>query len=128
MDARCIVRTAKEGEKVLRTILAGLIMLAPIAAAAADPIEGRWKTRSGSTAEIASCGEAYCITLKSGRHAGKQIGRFQVQGDGSYTGTVTDPANDKTYKGKGSLSGNAFTMGGCVLGGLICRNETWSRH
>ncbi|WP_274424817.1 DUF2147 domain-containing protein [Chelativorans sp. YIM 93263] len=108
-------------------LLSTMALLATTAAAFADPIEGQWKTGSGSTAEIAACGTAYCITLKTGKHAGKQIGRFEAQGNGAYVGTVTDPANDKTYKGKGTLKGASFTMGGCVLGGLICRNETWAR-
>ncbi|WEX07701.1 DUF2147 domain-containing protein [Chelativorans sp. AA-79] len=112
---------------MLKPMLAASLLLAATGAAFADPIEGQWRTRSGSTAEIADCGGAYCITMKTGPHAGKEIGRFSAAGGGSYTGTVTDPASDKTYKGKGSLDGNSFRMGGCVLGGLICRNETWTR-
>ncbi|MCT7376018.1 DUF2147 domain-containing protein [Chelativorans salis] len=112
---------------IRRMFFAGAALLAAMGPALADPIEGRWKTGSGNTAEISACGGAFCITLKTGPHAGKQIGRFEPQGEGSYAGTVTDPNKDKTYKGKGSLEGNVFTMGGCVLGGLICRNETWSR-
>lgn len=110
-----------------RMVLGAMALLLTTGVALADPIEGRWKTRSGNTAEIAACGGAYCITLKTGEHAGKQIGRFEAQGNGAYTGTVTDPNKDKTYKGKGTLKGTSFTMGGCVLGGLICRNETWTR-
>lgn len=110
-----------------RVLLTGIALLMAGGAAFADPIEGRWKTKSGNTAEIVPCGGQYCITLKTGEHAGKQIGKFKPESNGQYTGTVTDPANDKTYSGKGSLNGNSFKMGGCVLGGLICRNETWSR-
>lgn len=102
-------------------------MIAGTAAAQADPIEGNWKTRSGNIAEIGGCGEAYCITLTTGEHAGMQIGTFKATGGGKYEGKVTDPANGKTYNGKGSLSGDSFTMKGCVLGGLICRGETWTR-
>lgn len=117
----------KLGATVLGATVLGAMLIAA-SAAQADPIEGRWKTESGSTAEIAACGNAYCITLKSGEHAGMQIGRFQATGEGKYEGKVTDPANDKTYNGKGSLSGDdSFTMKGCVLGGLFCRGETWSR-
>ena len=60
-------------------------------------------------------------------HNGKRIGQMQPAGSGKYKGKITDPANDKTYSGKGTLSGNSLKMGGCVLGGLICRNQTWSR-
>lgn len=108
-------------------LLAAASLIVAAGPALADPIEGNWKTEKGTTAQIAQCGKAYCITLKSGEHAGRKIGTFEPSGGGKYTGKVTDPANDKTYNGKGSLSGNAFTMKGCVLGGLICRGETWKR-
>ncbi|WP_048649158.1 DUF2147 domain-containing protein [Nitratireductor soli] len=113
---------------MIRRFLVVAAMLAVTAGAAmADPIEGNWKTEAGSTAQIASCGGSFCITLKTGQHAGKKIGTFKAAGEGKYTGKITDPANDKTYNGKGSISGNSLKMGGCVLGGLICRNQTWSR-
>ncbi len=36
-------------------------------------------------------------------------------------------SNGKTYAGKGTLSGDTLKMKGCVLGGLICESQTWSR-
>lgn len=107
------------------TLAAGLLLSATFAHA--DPIEGNWRTKSGATAAIASCGGAFCIVLKSGKHAGKKIGTFSTSGENAYAGEITDPTNDKTYSGKASLSGNNLKLGGCVLGGLICRNENWSR-
>lgn len=94
--------------------------------ALADDINGNWKTQSGATAAITG-GGPFSITLKSGKHAGKRIGTFSAAGGGSYTGKITDPDNDKTYTGKASLKGNTLTMKGCVLGGLVCRSQTWSR-
>ncbi|WP_367715308.1 DUF2147 domain-containing protein [Nitratireductor sp. GISD-1A_MAKvit] len=110
-----------------RLVLSSAVLLVAGGMALADPIEGKWRTESGATAQIVACGGSYCITLKSGKHAGKKIGTFQAAGGSKYTGKITDPANDKTYSGKGTLSGNSLKMGGCVLGGLICRNQTWSR-
>lgn len=95
-------------------------------AACADPIEGNWKTEAGSTAQISSCGGGFCIKLISGSHSGKQIGKMSGSG-GSYSGTITDPSNDKTYKGKASISGSTLKMSGCVLGGLICKSQSWKR-
>jgi len=113
---------------MLRTfMLAGAACLMLGGAAFADPILGNWKTEKGATAAITSCGGAFCITLKSGEHNGKRIGTFNGSGGGAYAGKITDPANDKTYTGKATLAGNSLRMGGCVLGGLICRNENWSR-
>lgn len=111
--------------KLKLAIAAALLFVA--GPAFADPIVGNWRTEAGSTAQIAQCGGSFCITLKSGQHAGKKIGTMNASGGGKYTGKITDPATDKTYSGKGTLSGNALKMGGCVLGGLICKNQTWSR-
>lgn len=110
-----------------QTILAAIALALSGGLALADPIEGNWQTESGATAEIATCGGGYCVTLRSGDYSGKQIGTFQADGGGKYSGKITDPTNDKTYTGKASLSGDSLKMGGCVLGGLICRNESWSR-
>jgi len=32
----------------------------------ADPIEGKWRTKSGATAQISGCSGSFCITLTSG--------------------------------------------------------------
>ncbi|UVK38112.1 DUF2147 domain-containing protein [Mesorhizobium sp. AR10] len=104
--------------------LSATVMMA--GAAWADPIEGNWKTQAGSTAEIAG-GGSFSITLKSGKHAGKNIGSFKAAGANKYTGTITDPDTDKTYSGKATLSGTSLKMSGCVLGGLICRSQTWHK-
>jgi uncharacterized protein (DUF2147 family) len=95
--------------------------------AAADPIEGNWRTQSGATAAISNCGGSFCITLKSSKHKGKQIGKMSAQGESEYAGSITDPETDKTYSGKGSISGSTLKMKGCVLGGLICKSQTWTK-
>jgi uncharacterized protein (DUF2147 family) len=68
-----------------------------------------------------------CITLRDGRYAGQQIGSMTPSGDGTYVGSITNPADGKTYSGKGRLHGDSFTMSGCLLGGLVCRSQTWVR-
>ena len=101
------------------------LMLAGVAYA--DPIEGNWTTESGATAQIATCGQGFCITLRTGEHAGKQIGQVSPSGEGRYAGKITDPAKDKTYSGKASINGGSMKMSGCVLGGLICQSQTWTK-
>ncbi|WP_349433543.1 DUF2147 domain-containing protein [Pararhizobium sp. A13] len=112
---------------MIRTfILATAMALATTATGfSAEPIEGNWKTASGETAAIASCGGAYCITLKTGKHAGKRIGSMSGSGE-SYTGEITDPANDKTYSGSASINGASLKMQGCVLK-VLCKSQTWTR-
>lgn len=110
------------------TMLTAAALILTAGAALADPIEGNWKTQSGETAAIGACGGgAFCITLKTGEHAGKQIGKVSASGEGKYSGKITDPADDKTYTGKASISGNSMKMSGCVLAGLICQSQTWTR-
>lgn len=108
-------------------LFAAVVLGLTTGTAFADPIAGRWRTEAGSAAEIAPCAGSYCITLKTGSHAGKMIGTLSAGGGGRYSGRITDPDSGKTYSGKASLAGDALKLSGCVLGGLICRSQTWRR-
>lgn len=110
---------------IRNSLLAAAFLLSATSAFAAEPIVGNWKTASGETAAIASCGGAYCVTLKTGKHAGKKIGKMSGSGD-SYSGEITDPKDDKTYSGSASISGNSLKMKGCVLM-ILCKSQTWTR-
>ncbi|TCU22881.1 uncharacterized protein (DUF2147 family) [Rhizobium azibense] len=106
-------------------VLAGAATLSASLACAQEPIVGTWKTASGETAQIAPCGSSYCVTLKTGKFAGKKIGTLAGTG-ATYDGEITDPKSDKTYSGSGSLSGNSLKMKGCVLK-VLCKSQTWTR-
>lgn len=106
-------------------IVAGALVVAMTAPALADAIEGNWKTQSGETAAISSCGGSYCVQLKTGKYAGKSIGKLKADGKG-YSGEITDPENDKTYSGSASISGKKMKMKGCVLG-ILCRSQNWTK-
>ncbi len=115
----------KEEEMIRTLVLAGALALVAGLAQADEPIVGNWKTRAGDTAAIAPCGGAYCITLKTGKYAGKKIGTLSGAG-GSYSGEITDPVDDKTYSGSGSISGKSLRMQGCVMK-VFCKSQTWTR-
>ena len=106
-------------------ITAASIMLIASPVLSAEPIVGKWKTQSGETANISSCGSSYCVKLETGKFKGKQIGKMNGSGN-SYKGEITDPANDKTYSGTGTVKGNSLSMKGCVLA-VLCKTQTWSR-
>jgi uncharacterized protein (DUF2147 family) len=112
-------------ERMLKLILATTMAMTAGMALAAEPIEGNWKTASGETAAIAPCGGAFCVTLKTGKFAGKRIGKMSGSGD-EYSGEITDPKEDKTYSGYGSVSGNSLKMKGCVMS-VFCKSQTWKR-
>ncbi len=42
-------------------------------------------------------------------------------------GTIWAPDDDETYASKMELNGNVLMVSGCVLAGLICRGQDWSR-
>lgn len=112
---------------MLRSFVIAAALAVSTCAAFADGIVGTWKTQPGDTAVIRSCGGAYCITLTDGDYAGKRVGRFTDSGNGRFVGSITNPEDGKTYNGQGELSGDRLTMQGCVLGGLICKSQTWAR-
>ncbi|QWW70207.1 DUF2147 domain-containing protein [Rhizobium sp. WYJ-E13] len=111
---------------MIRTlVLAGAVALAAGLAQAEEPIVGKWKTVAGDMAVIAPCSGGYCITLKSGKYAGKKIGTLAGTG-GSYNGEITDPSDDKTYSGFGNISGGSLKLKGCVMN-VLCKTQTWTR-
>ena len=114
------------------------------AALAADPVEGMWKTRPDDNGNfgyvlIKPCAAAFCgalIQTFDGAGApgpttiiGKQIVWDMIAaGDGTYgDGQIWAPDRDKTYSATMQLTGDALSVSGCVLGGLICRAQDWTR-
>lgn len=111
-------------------------------AAAADPVEGAWRTQADDDGNfgvvtIAQCGPAICGTITSAYDSsgqpvgGPNIGRRMIwdmvpAGGGAYEGgKIWAPDRDKVYNSKMQLSGDRLKVEGCVLG--ICRGQTWAR-
>lgn len=107
--------------------LAGFIAAAVTATTAqAASIQGNWRTASGETAQISKCGSAFCITVRSGAHNGKRIGRMTGSGS-NYSGTIKDPSNGRSYSGTAVVSGATMKMKGCALK-VFCRTQTWRKR
>ncbi|GGD40024.1 DUF2147 domain-containing protein [Sinisalibacter lacisalsi] len=124
-----------------KTLIAALLALAPTTLAA-DPVHGMWKTEVDDGAyayvEMSGCsGGKVCGWIRrtfddSGEYQSENIGKVIVinmepQGGGRYEGNVWRPSNDKTYVGKMEMNGDSLFLDGCVLGGLLCKTQTWSR-
>lgn len=110
---------------VLASVFGASLVMNASLAFAADPILGNWKVEGGDIATISQCGAYFCATLKNGKFAGHQIGKFGG-GSGKYMGTLTDPTNNKSYSGSGVLSGSAFKLKGCAMK-VFCKAQTWTR-
>lgn len=124
-------------------MLSAALLMGLAGAAAADPVDGTWKTAPDDNGnfghiQVGACGAKICGTLvKSFDSSGaesqsdnvgkKIIWDMVAKGDGYYSGgKIWSPDRDKTYKSKMTLSGNKLSVEGCVL--LICRDGgTWSR-
>ena len=121
------------------TVLAAMLMLSA-GIAAADPVEGVWKTQvdDGAYAHVTMgpCGGKICGTISrtfnaSGEYKSANIGRklvwdMEASGGGKYAnGKIWQPSSDKVYRSKMVLSGNTLKVSGCV--GPICKKQTWSR-
>ena len=121
-------------------VLALVIGVAGVAAA--DPVEGVWKTQPDDNGyyahvTISACGAEICGVL--GRafdsfdqpYEGPAVGRRMIwamspQGGGAYTGgKIWVPDRDKTYNSRMTLNGDRLSVEGCLLG--ICRGQTWTR-
>jgi uncharacterized protein (DUF2147 family) len=114
---------------MVRKLIITAAMLAGFSAGAiaAEPIEGDWKRPTGTIVTFKPCGGAFCAVAKTGPHAGGQAGSMSGTGK-KYTGSLTDLDTGKKYTGKAAVNGNTMRLSGCVLGGLICKTETWVRQ
>jgi len=123
-----------------------LAIMAALAAgsAAAQDATGVWKTAEKDDGrylhvEIAPCKGG------GGMLCGRAVGAFggarqstvgkrilwdmAPEGEGRWDdGKVWAPDEDETYSGKMALQGpDVLELSGCVLGGLICRGQDWTR-
>jgi uncharacterized protein (DUF2147 family) len=138
---------------ILRDLLAivfafALALLVPIAASAADAT-GEWLIEDGDArVRIAPCGADLCGTvawIKEGsptvdvnnpdpaKRSRPLIGSevllgLKPSGTSEWTGSLYDAENGRTYVGKLTIVDERhIKVAGCVLGGLICETQTWTR-
>lgn len=134
----------------LRIAILALALAAAIPARADTMAEvvGRWRDSDGeSEIVIARCGPALCgriVWLKEPRIdrfnpdsalrtrslLGLQVlSGFAPDASGTLTGNGYNPADGKTYRTTLALAGpQSLVVRGCVLGGLICDDDTWTRQ
>jgi uncharacterized protein (DUF2147 family) len=114
---------------MVRTLILSTAILACASfSAKADVIEGDWlrPDKDATIVRFQACSAGYCAVVQNGVHKGKSAGSMKGA-NGVYRGSLTDLGENKTYKGKAKVTGDSADMAGCVLGGLICKHETWKR-
>lgn len=120
-------------------------LAAPAAAQSPSPI-GTFVSQSGETrVRFADCGGQICGTIVSVRGrttdeknenpalrsrslAGVRMITMRPNGANAWQGTLYNYTDGKTYNGRMTMpSANSMSLSGCVLGGMICRSQTWTR-
>lgn len=107
-------------------LVAPLLLLAGTGSALAEPILGTWRLSNGESVTYSRCGSSFCSRVDTGRYKGRSVGRMNGAPP-TYTGTVIDPSDGKSYEGRAEVTGNQLVLTGCVAR-IFCRSQTWTRQ
>ncbi len=130
--------------KLFITAGAALVMLAGAVVAQAAGVEGVWRTEHGWQVKIYQCGANWCgkvvggTTMKDVHNPDPRLRKRSVVGidiirgmrkqGRRFKGKLYNPKDGNTYTGYiEPLSASKLKLSGCVLGGLICKGQTWMR-
>lgn len=120
---------------VMRCFIGTMMMTAAATTAqAADPT-GTWQRPStGTVVKFYNCGANLCAKIVGVKDKSKQgtVGTVIMSGaaktsDDTWKGDLLNTEDGQTYNGVVTLSGGGLSLKGCVLGGIVCKGETWSR-
>ncbi len=113
------------------TVLATAAALAMVSSAP-GPI-GEWKIADG-TANVAirPCGGDLCGFVSWAKESSTTLGRqvlIDMKPDGhSWFGTAVNVVDGEQYTARMTLeSGRTLKVEGCIIGGMICGGQEWSR-
>lgn len=132
-------------KRIISIIALGAALLPlPAQALAQAPLEGQWRNPKGSVVvRVAACGNAYCgivvdasakakATAKKGGTASligtRILSDVRAQRDGTYKGRAFDPKRNIHAPATIRMQGESIlVIKGCVLGGIICKEQRWTR-
>lgn len=126
------------------TILAASLLLAAPATASAQALEGQWTNyKKNVVVKVERCGPAYCGRVVEASAKAKEKARrggtpnligtqiltgLKPIGEGRFRGRAFVPKrNIHATATVRQLSNDVMQVQGCVLGGLLCDNEKWTR-
>ncbi|MEO6198691.1 MAG: DUF2147 domain-containing protein [Sphingomicrobium sp.] len=130
---------------IVSTFALGAVLIAlPSPALAKAPLEGQWENPKGSVVvRVAACGDAYCGTVieasakakASARNGGtpsligtRILSGVRANGDGTYKGRAFDPKRNIHAPATIRMQGaGTLLIKGCVLSGMICKEQRWTR-
>jgi uncharacterized protein (DUF2147 family) len=94
---------------------------------------GEWKIADGTAnVSIRTCGTDLCGFVSWAKESSAPLGRevlIDMKPNGhSWFGTAVNVVNGEQYTARMSLEGAAtLKVEGCIIGGMICGGQEWSR-
>ena len=118
-----------------RSVYGALALGGFAAGALAADATGTWvRPSTGTIIKTYNCGDKLCAKIVGVKDKSKQgtVGTVIVSGADktgadSWKGDLLNTEDGQTYNGVISLAGGGLSLKGCVLGGIICKGETWQR-
>ena len=120
-------------------VLAFCLVSVPAGAAMIDGVWQSPKDEDGSflTVRVHPCeraGEDRCAVVTGAYHGAKkeavglQVMRVEPKSDGSWEGEIVQPLSGDVYDSNiRVVRRDVLHVDGCVLGGLLCRTQEWTR-
>jgi len=125
----------------MKNFLAAVSAIGLSAFPANADITGSWKSEANENGEyiivkIEPCGPSFCGDMVDTNAPRREVIGTQIvqnmtpEGNNKYAGgRIYAPDTEKWYNGKLELLSNSqLKVAGCVLGGLVCRSQTWTRQ
>lgn len=130
----------------MRTILLVTVIALAAGPVLASEVFGIWKSEPNDEGAFIHVEVGPCAG-NAGRVCGRIIGAFngdpdraaeivgkniiedmEPEGANAWNnGTIWAPDDDETYTSEMALEGDVLRVSGCVLAGLICRGQNWTR-
>jgi uncharacterized protein (DUF2147 family) len=121
-----------------RIALVAIAATVPVHATAQAALEGKWANPKRSViVNVTRCGNAYCGTVgwANANNRGKGVtpgtrvlSDLRPAGDGIYKGQAYDPKRGMGGSATVHQSGpNVMIVKGCVIAGLFCKEQRWTR-
>lgn len=121
----------RSGSAALNVLsIAAACSLAAVSAHAGSA-NGTWLRSNGAHVFAFDCGGGLGLKVVKSPEAHK-VGKTimcgaKPSGNNTWKGSLLNLDNNQKYSGTVSLSGNSLSLSGCVLGGIICNSDTWTR-
>ncbi len=91
---------------------------------------GKWKRPNGSTAKTWKCSGKLCAKVTSGEKKGFNMFKKGIPKSKKnlWEGLMNHPSmGSANFNGTVKLAGGKLYVEGCMLGGLICDEEVWTK-